>query len=190
MASVRERLRRAERQVFVRRVFLLGLLVVGVACSSSHDRSTTTTTTPTLTVTSSPLPSCPASSPLAAGGQQIVPVQVPCGCPTATITAAPATDDAQAAGTAAALRWIRVVNPLWRNGLVRRTAFYRVGEVTNGEFSEVFASNVPRYCGKTVAEASYGVEMVNPNEADTGSKLDVAVAHFRAGWQVWGSYHP
>ena len=44
--------------------------------------------------------------------------------------------------------------------------------------------------GNEVAAASYGVELVNPDVHDTGSKGAVVVAYFEDGWQVWGSYHP
>jgi len=92
----------------------------------------------------------------------------------------------------AAFQWIKHVNPQWRAGSasVRVLAIYAVGETSKGEFGEVFALNVPKYCGKAVAEASCVVEMVNPTEHDTGSEADVVVAHFASGWQVWGSYHP
>ncbi len=106
------------------------------------------------------------------------------------MTVAPATDDPRTQGTAAAVRWIQALRPLWKNGLTRVTAFYKVGEVTPGNFSNLFAYNVGRYCGAKVMSASYGVELLNPGEHDSGTEVDVVVAHFPAGWQVWGSYHP
>lgn len=190
VAYPRERLTKPWRQLFVR-LLLVGILVAAAACSSSPGRTASTTTTrPGVAVTSTTLASCPASPPLDAGGQQVVPVQVPCECPTASMTAAPATDDAQTEGTAAAVRWIQALRPLWRNGLTRVTAFYKIDHVTPDNLSELFAYNVGRYCGAKVLNASYGVELLNPGEPASRTEVDVVVAHFPAGWQVWGSYHP
>jgi hypothetical protein len=139
--------------------------------------------------TASECPGPPITLP--AGGQELAPVDVPCDCPTEPITPIPTTDIARTGPvTNAALRWIRNVNPKWRGAPVRVLAVYSVGVTSQGQFGDVYALNVPKFCGKAVAEASYVVEMGNPSENDTGGEADVAVAHFANGWQVWGSYHP
>jgi len=120
----------------------------------------------------------------------VVPVAVPCGCPSEAMTPIPQTDIARnGPATDAALRWIRHANPKWRNaGQV--SAVYVVGETSQGQFGDVYALNVPKFCGRAVAKASFVVEMANPAENDTGREADVVVAHFASGWQVWGAYHP
>jgi hypothetical protein len=71
------------------------------------------------------------------------------------------------------------------------TAVYVVTDAPpRGQFGEVFASSIPKYCGDFVASSSFVVEMANPAENDTGREADVVVGHFASGWQVWGSFHP
>jgi hypothetical protein len=102
----------------------------------------------------------------------------------------PTTGDSKAAAVDAAMRWVTKIRH-WESGAGQLAAVYRVGHTSRGaEFSPVFAYSVPTFCGKTVADASYGVELVNPSVHNTGSKGDVVVAYFEDGWQVWGSYHP
>src|SRR5207244_1469041 len=101
----------------------------------------------------------------------------------------PPGDDARTAATQAALSWANSVND-WPPGQGHALAAYHVGDTTQGEFSDVFAFSVLTFCGKAVADASWGVELVNLSVANTGSQADVVVAHFESGWQVWGAYHP
>ena len=123
-------------------------------------------------------------------GQQVVPVSVPCDCPTAAVLPMPTAAGARSDAVHAALRWVTAARH-WPPGAGRLTAVYRVGQTSQGaEFSSVFAYNVPAFCGSKVADASYGVELWNPQEHDTGQVGDVVVAYFKGGWQVWGSYHP
>jgi hypothetical protein len=121
-------------------------------------------------------------------------VAVPCGCPTDAIVPMTATDARRIGVRAAdaAFQWIQHVNPKWRaaSASVEVLAVYAVGETSKGQFGDVFALSVPRYCGKAVAKDSYVVEMGNPTEDDSGREADVVVAHFASGWQVWGSFHP
>jgi hypothetical protein len=105
------------------------------------------------------------------------------------MTPIPETDIARnGPATDAALRWVRHVNPTWR-GAGHVTAVYVVGDTSQGQFGQVYAQNA-HYCSPAVAGVSYVVEMANPAENDTGREVDVVVAHFASGWQVWGSFHP
>ena len=65
---------------------------------------------------------------------------------------------------------------------------YRVG-AQSGEWGGVFAYNVPRFCGHSVADASYGVEIDNPLITQDNSRATaLVVGHFADGWRVWGFY--
>jgi hypothetical protein len=123
-------------------------------------------------------------------GQSVVPVQVPCDCPTAAVLPMRTTGDSRAAAVRAAMRWVTKARH-WQPGQGHLLAIYRVGHTSQGaQFASMFGYSVPTFCGKKAADASYGVELVNPTVHDTGSQGDVVVAHFKDGWQVWGSYHP
>jgi len=188
-----QRDRTVKRQVFMR-VIDVGIACIAAACSgSSHTTSSTPTTTAKNATVISPTAtaSCPGPpDTLPKGGQALVPVAVPCGCPSQPMTPIPETEIARnGPATDAALRWVRQVNSKWRNG-GHVSAVYVVGETSQGQFGSVYAANVPKYCGREVAGASYVVEMANPAENDTGREADVVVEHFASGWQVWGSFHP
>ncbi|MCU1466319.1 MAG: hypothetical protein JWM72_2247 [Actinomycetia bacterium] len=118
----------------------------------------------------------------------MVPVSVPCDCPTARITPPPSGEDAPAAATRAALAWATQVRN-WTPGAGRLTAVYKVGDTTTGQYGAVFAG-VVQYCGAAVVAATWAVELGDPTVFNTGNPADVVVAHFANGWQVWGSYHP
>jgi hypothetical protein len=182
-----------KRQSLVR-IIVMGMVCIAAACSSgSHSSSSGSTTTAdkAAVIPSSTTATCPGPPvTLASGGQALVPVAVPCGCPSQPLTPIPLTDVARNGPvTDAALRWIRHVNPKWRDaGQV--SAVYVVGETSLGQFGDVYAQSVPKYCGRAVADASFVVEMANPAEHDTGREADVVVSHFAGGWQVWGAFHP
>ena len=76
----------------------------------------------------------------------------------------------------------------WAAADTKLEAVYKVGDKTKGQFSSVFARNVPTYCGTKVASASYGVELGNPTIDDSSRERAVVVAHFAQGWEVWGAY--
>jgi hypothetical protein len=158
----------------------------GIAIGNFQTSGVASATRPTTTT-----PRCPGPPvTLPAGGQSVLPVSVPCDCPQEPITPIPQSDIARTGPVAdAALRWARNVNPKWR-GVGNVTALYAVGDTSQGQFGDVYALNVRRFCGESVASASYVVEMFNAAENDTGREADAVVAHFAGGWQVWGSFHP
>jgi hypothetical protein len=174
------------------RTVIVALALLTAACSGGSRSATSPTTTRNVSAISpATRPTCPAPPvTLPTGGQTVVPVAVPCGCPTQSIVPIPEIDAARTGPVAdTALRWIRHVNPAWLSA-GKVSSVYVVGETSTGQFGDVFALNVPKYCGRGVAGASYVVEMQNPTENDTGREADVVVAHFAKGWQVWGSFHP
>jgi hypothetical protein len=145
-----------------------------------------------LTPRSLPIPTtatCPGPpTTFARGGQAVVPVSVPCFCPTAAITVPPAGADARAKAARAALWWVRRVKH-WAPGAGRVTAIYKVGDTSPGVWGSVFAQNVPEFCGQAVTTASWVIELGNDHIVDdTGRDGAVVVAHFAVGWQVWGVY--
>jgi hypothetical protein len=124
---------------------------------------------------------------LPAAGQRVVPVSVPCDCPTALITTPPSGADEPSDAARAALAWVSRTKH-WAPNAGRVTATYRVGDTSHGVWGVVFASNVPKFCGGAVTYASWVIELGDDQIHDTGGQAAVVVAHFAAGWQVWGVY--
>jgi photosystem II stability/assembly factor-like uncharacterized protein len=111
-------------------------------------------------------------------------VGVPDGCPSAAVTAVPA-GDARAAVVRAARDYL-LRQRGWTTEQVANV--YPVGD-TNNTYGEVFALNVPKYCGRAVAQASYGVELENPQITQSSARSTaLVVGHFADGWRVWGFY--
>ncbi len=122
-----------------------------------------------------------------AAGQRVVPVSVPCDCPTAPITAPPSGSDEPSDAARAALAWVsRAKN--WAPNAGHVTAIYRVGDTSRGVWGVVFANNVPKFCGGAVTYASWVIELGDDQIHDTSGQAAVVVAHFAVGWQVWGVY--
>jgi hypothetical protein len=193
-----DRLRRLVRRRRSRKMIsgAVALLVVAIGATllvAPTHHSSTVTVQPSTSPTSAPAPSstgrvtpCPlALQP--AGGQQVVPVAVPCDCPTAPITVPPAGADERADAARAALAWVSRVKH-WAPKAGRVTAIYKVGDTSRGVWGVVFAQSVPKFCGKAVSTASWVIELGNDQIDNTGRQAAVAVAHFAVGWQVWGVY--
>ncbi len=165
------------------------------AATSTPDTTTLASSTTLTTISTRPTstrPTCPGPPDTfpKGDGQDVVVVSVPCDCPTQPVTPAPSTDNPSESAVKAATAWLKRLSRQWAKAVIRLDAVYKVGDTTKGQFASVFARNVPMFCGAKVAAASYGVELINPTEDDTGYEGDVVVAHFAHGWEVWGSYHP
>ena len=110
---------------------------------------------------------------------------VPNECPTQPVTPAPG-DNPRAAAVQAARAFVLRTRG-WTTERVDRA--YKVGQ-NRGVYSGIFAYNVPKYCGRAVAAASYGVELANDSITENNSReTALLVAHFADGWRVWGDYH-
>jgi hypothetical protein len=106
-------------------------------------------------------------------------------CPSEPVT--PTTDTGSSAAVDAATRYLTTIGE-WRSAHV--DLVYRVGTSDAG-FGSVFAAQVPRWCGQTVADASYGVELTDTSGRwqGTDTHVGVVVAHLATGWQVWAAFH-
>jgi photosystem II stability/assembly factor-like uncharacterized protein len=110
---------------------------------------------------------------------------VPDECPTRPVTPAPSGSGRQAAAIRAARAFVLRTRG-WTTERV--DAAYKVGQV-RGVYSSIFAYNVPKYCGQSVAATSYGVELANDSITENNSReTALVVAHFADGWRVWGDY--
>ena len=109
---------------------------------------------------------------------------VPDGCPSDPVTTPPAGDARPAVVQAARDYLLRQRG--WTTEQV--ASVYPVGD-TNNSYGDVFATNVPKFCGKAVARASYGIELGNPQITQSSSRSTaLVVGHFADGWRVWGFY--
>jgi hypothetical protein len=109
------------------------------------------------------------------------------GCPTQPVTGVSVhSHPRRAAGRAAVTYATGVLG--WQKAQVSET--YRVGS-TSRSFDLVFAKQIPMWCGRKVARASFGVELSNPLDAvaGTSSRAALVVAPFADGWRVWGRFH-
>jgi hypothetical protein len=107
-------------------------------------------------------------------------------CPSQPIT--PRTDaDPTAAATQAAVDYLTTTGQ-WRSAKV--DVAYQVGSSGEG-FGTLFASQIARWCGPAVANASFGVELTDTSGRwhGTDTHVGVVVSHFADGWAVWGAYH-
>ncbi len=109
---------------------------------------------------------------------------VPNECPGEPTT--PATDaDPRAAAVEAAQDFVRRT----RGWIGAEVKAYPVLNPPADSYGVVFERNVPKFCGRAVAEASYGVDLANSSiTLDSSRSSALVVAHFAEGWRVWGFY--
>jgi hypothetical protein len=59
----------------------------------------------------------------------------------------------------------------------------------SGSYAQILQVNVPKFCGRAVADATYSVTVGNDSITLDSSRFTVlAVGHFADGWHVWGFY--
>jgi hypothetical protein len=107
-------------------------------------------------------------------------------CPPQQPVPAPETADALVSARQAARRYA-LTTMQWPSVQVVRAYHVGAGDTS---YESMYRYQITRSCGSAVADASYGVDLSNPDgDSSTSSRAALVVAHFADGWRVWARFY-